>query len=54
MSSQSDRCIMRVADILVHKLDNDFQNVDLCCDIDSKELNEDNVCLIFMPSKKIH
>lgn len=40
----------RVADILVCNLDGDFQDVDLCCDIDSMELNEGDVCLISVPS----
>ena len=36
----------RVADILVCNLDGDFLNVDLCCDINSTELNKGDVYLI--------
>ena len=40
----------RVADILVEGLQGEFQQIDLCHEIDNNNMNEGDVCLVSVPS----
>ena len=40
----------KVADIICGALEGDFNEIDLCCNIEQKSLGKDDVCLVSVPS----